>query len=630
MTYAKEYQRSIADLDTYWMEQAQAIDWFVKPAVGLSQDEHELYRWYKGAQLNSCYLALDHHVTNGRAEQLALIYDSPVTGKKSQYTYRMLLEETARFAGVLKDRGVEKGDRLIIYMPMIPQVVFAMLACARIGAVHSVVFGGFAANELAIRIDDAKPKLILAASGGKEINRIVPYKPIIDQALEMAKHQPEACIVYQREFIKADLQPGRDHDWMELLAQALAVDYLPVDATDPLYILYTSGTTGQPKGIVRDNGGHAVAMHYSMKNVYGIKPGETYWAASDVGWVVGHSYIVYAPLMYGCTTVLFEGKPIKTPDAGTFWRIIEEYQVKVFFTAPTAFRAIKKEDPEGKLKAKYDTSCLRYLFLAGERTDIATLNWCEDLLQVPVIDHWWQTESGYPMLAIMTGLELLPIKPGSAGPASCGFDVQILDADNQPLPAGEEGAVFIRYPLPPGCLPNLWEDTARYKTSYLEPAPGFYCSGDGGYKDEDGYVYITGRIDDIINVAGHRLSTAKMEEVLASHPAIAECAVVGVQNELKGQVPVGFFVLKAGANLPEEAIETELIQMVRKNIGPVASFKRAVQVERLPKTRSGKILRKIMRAIADRRDFKPPSTIEDMQVLPELEALMRTKEIGSW
>ena len=630
MTYAKEYQRSLADLEAYWLEQAEAIDWFEKPNSGLSKDENDLYRWFEGGKLNTSYLALDYHVANGRSEQVALIYDSPVTGKKAQYTYSMLLDETARFAGVLKAQGVEKGDRVIIYMPMIPQVVFAMLACARIGAVHSVVFGGFAANELAIRIDDAKPKLILAASGGKEIKRIIPYKPIIDQALEKATHQPDACIIYQREIVKAEMQEGRDFDWMELREKAEPVDYVPVDATDPLYILYTSGTTGQPKGIIRDNGGHAVAMHYSMKNIYGIEPGETYWAASDVGWVVGHSYIVYAPLLYGCTTILFEGKPIKTPDAGTFWRIIEDYQVKVFFTAPTAFRAIKKEDPRGKLKANYDTSCLRYLFLAGERTDVATLEWCEKLLDVPVIDHWWQTESGYPMLANMAGLELLPVKPGSAGPPVCGYDVQILDENNEPLPAGEEGSVFIRYPLPPGCLPDLWEDTARFKSSYLDLAPGYYFSGDGGYKDEDGYVYITGRIDDIINVAGHRLSTAKMEEVLAGHPAIAECAVVGVENQLKGQIPVGFFVLKAGMNATEEGVEAEVIQMVRKSIGPVAAFKKAIQVERLPKTRSGKILRKIMRKIADRKSFNPPSTIEDMQVLPELESLMRAKGIGNW
>ncbi len=629
MTYATEYQRSIDNFEGYWQELAEAIHWFEAPQVGLSKDENDLYRWFKGGKLNTCYLALDHHVMNGRADQLALIYDSPVTGKKETYTYRALLEEVARFAGVLKAQGIEKGDRVIIYMPMIPQVTFAMLACARLGAVHSVVFGGFAAHELAIRIDDAKPKLILAASGGKEISRIVPYKPIIDAALEKSKHQPQACIMYQREFVKAEMQDGRDLDWMELLATAEPASYVTVDATDPLYILYTSGTTGRPKGVLRDNGGHAVAMYSSLKNVYGIKPGETYWAASDVGWVVGHSYIVYAPLIYGCTTILFEGKPIKTPDAGTFWRVIEEYQVKVFFTAPTAFRAIKKEDSKGELRAKYDTSCLRYLFLAGERTDVATLEWCEQMLGVPVIDHWWQTESGYPMLANMAGLELQPIKPGSAGPPACGFDVQILDPDGNVLAANEEGTVAIRYPLPPGCLPNLWEDTARFKESYLEPYPGFYFTGDGGYRDEDGYIFITGRIDDIINVAGHRLSTAAMEEVLASHPAIAECAVVGVADDFKGQIPVGFFVLKAGINTTEEEVEKEVIQMVRSTIGAVAAFKRAVQVERLPKTRSGKILRKIMRYIADARSFNPPSTIEDMQVLPELEELMRQKRIGN-
>lgn len=525
--------------------------------------------------------------------------------------------------------GVSKGDRVIIYMPMIPQVAFAMLACARLGAVHSVVFGGFAAHELAIRIDDAKPKVILAASGGMEITRTVPYKPIIDAALEEATHQPEACIVYQREFITADLQEGRDFDWELLRSYASPADYVPVDATDPLYILYTSGTTGQPKGIVRDNGGHAVSMHYSLKNVYGAVPGEAYWAASDVGWVVGHSYIVYAPLIYGSTTILFEGKPIKTPDASTFWRVIEEYNVKTFFTAPTAFRAIKKEDPEGLLKESYDTSCLRYLFLAGERTDIATLEWCEKMLNVPVIDHWWQTESGYPMLANMTGIELAAIKPGSAGQPVCGFDIQILDENGQLLRPNTEGAVGIKYPLPPGCLPNLWQDTARFKSSYLSQFPGYYFSGDGGYKDEDGYVYITGRIDDIINVAGHRLSTAEMEEVVAGHPAVAECAVVGIADDLKGQIPVGFFILKAGVESSEAEIEKELILKVRQTIGPVAAFKRAVSVERLPKTRSGKILRKIMRAIADNRPFNPPSTIEDMTVLDELKLLMQEKKIGS-
>lgn len=626
--YKSIYQDSLNNSVRFWEKQAKAIDWFEFPKHILSKDKDGLYRWYQGGSLNTCYLALDYHVKNGRADQTALIYDSPVTNTKEQYTYHKLLEETAKFAGVLKSFGVEKGDRVIIYMPMIPQVVFAMLACARLGAIHSVVFGGFAAHELAIRIDDAKPKIILAASGGKEINRIVPYKPIIDAALEEATHQPTACIVYQRDFIKADLQKGRDHDWATLLLNAEPADYVPVAATDPLYILYTSGTTGQPKGIVRDNGGHAVALHYSMKTVYGAQPGESYWAASDVGWVVGHSYIVYGPLMYGSTTVLFEGKPIKTPDAGTFWRIINEYQVKVFFTAPTAFRAIKKEDPQGLLKEKYDTSCLDYLFLAGERTDIATLNWCEEMLNVPVIDHWWQTESGYPMISQLAGIGLAPVKPGSAGRPVLGFDIQVMGEDGNFLPSNEEGAVVIKYPLPPGCLPNLWQDTVRFKSAYLEAFPGYYFTGDGGYIDEDGYVYITGRIDDIINVAGHRLSTAEMEEVVASHEAVAECCVVGIADELKGQIPVGFFVVKAGIKQTEKDIEQELIGKVRETIGPVAAFKRAVQVERLPKTRSGKILRKIIRAIADKKPFNPPSTIEDITVLDELSNLIQEKKIG--
>ena len=629
MSYQEQYQNSLEEPIKFWQEQAKAIDWFEFPETILSKDKDGLYRWYEGGKLNTSYLALDYQVKNGRADQTALIYDSPVTNTRQSYTYQELLEETALFAGVLKGLGVEKGDRVIIYMPMIPQVVFAMLACARLGAVHSVVFGGFAAHELAIRIDDATPKVILAASGGMEITRIVPYKPIIDAALKEATHQPEACVVYQREFIKAELQEGRDYNWETLRAYASPAHYVPVDATDPLYILYTSGTTGQPKGIIRDNGGHAVAMHYSMKNVYGAVPGEVYWAASDVGWVVGHSYIVYAPLIYGCTTILFEGKPIKTPDASTFWRVINEYKVKVFFTAPTAFRAIKKEDPKGLLKESYDTSCLKYLFLAGERTDIATLEWCEKMLNVPVIDHWWQTESGYPMLANMTGIELAKIKPGSAGQPVCGFDIQILDTAGNPVPPNTEGSVAIKYPLPPGCLPNLWKDTARFKSSYLSQFLGYCFSGDGGYKDAEGYVYITGRMDDIINVAGHRLSTAEMEEVVASHEAVAECAVVGIADDLKGQIPVGFFILKSGVEASEADIEKELIQKVRQTIGPVAAFKRAVEVERLPKTRSGKILRKIMRAIADNRPFNPPSTIEDMSVLEELKVLMQEKNIGS-
>lgn len=628
MNYQKHYENSLNNPISFWKEKAKDIDWFKFPDTILSKDAEDLYRWYEGGELNTCYLALDKHIEEGRGDQVALIYDSPVTNTKRQYTYRELLEETAKFAGVLKNLGVEKGDCVIIYMPMIPQTAFAMLACARLGAIHSVVFGGFAAHELAIRIDDAKPKVLLVASGGKEIERIVPYKPIVDAAMEEATHKVDACVVYQRPFVKASLQKGRDFDWETLLTKAEPANYIAVKATDPLYILYTSGTTGQPKGIVRDNGGHAVAMHYSMRDVYGAKKGETFWAASDVGWVVGHSYILYGPLIYGCPSVLFEGKPIKTPDASTFFRIIEEYQVKVFFTAPTAFRAIRKEDPEGALKSKYDTSCLRYLFLAGERTDISTLHWCETLLDVPVIDHWWQTESGYPMIANMTGLGLQPIKEGSAGKVVSGFDIRIVDENAALLPANQEGAVVIKYPLPPGCLPNLWKDTNRFKSSYLSAYPGYYFSGDGGYIDEEGYVFITGRIDDIINVAGHRLSTAEMEEVVAGHSAIAECAVVGIADELKGQIPVGFFVLKAGVTQKESVIEKELIQSVRATIGPVAAFKRAIQVERLPKTRSGKILRKIMRAIADKKSFNPPSTIEDITVLDELEDIMKEKKIG--
>lgn len=628
MTYQDLYQSSLENPEAFWKQQAQAIQWYEFPESILSQDEDGLHRWYAGGKMNTSYLALDYHVENGRAEQIALIYDSPVTGTKQQFTYRELRDETAQFAGVLKNLGVEKGDRVIIYMPMIPQVVFAMLACARLGAVHSVVFGGFAAHELAIRIDDAQPKVLLAASGGKEIQRIVPYKPIIDAALEEATHQPEACVVFQRDFIKAEMKKGRDYDWESLLAKTEAADCVPVDATDPLYILYTSGTTGQPKGIVRDNGGHAVALRFSMEQVYGARPGEVYWAASDVGWVVGHSYIVYGPLITGCTTILFEGKPIKTPDAGTFWRVMEAYKVNVFFTAPTAFRAIKKEDPTASFKEKYDLSSLKYLFLAGERTDVATYDWLKDLLQIPIIDHWWQTESGWPMLSNMVGVELLAVKPGSAAKPVCGYDIQILAPDGTPLGANEEGAVAIKTPLPPGCLPTLYQDNARFKKAYLSQFPGYYFSGDGGYKDEEAYVYITGRIDDIINVAGHRLSTAEMEEVVASHPAVAECCVIGVANDLKGQIPVGFFVLKSGVEKSEGMIEKELIQMVRHKIGPVAAFKRAVVAERLPKTRSGKILRKIMRAIADKRPFNPPSTIEDMRVLGELETLMREKMIG--
>lgn len=629
MNYQDFYNESIDQPAAFWEKQAQKLDWFSFPEEVLYKDEHDLYRWFKGGTMNTCYLALDYHVENGRGDQVAIIYDSPVTNQIQKFTYKELLEKVSLFAGVLKAKGVQKGDTIVIYMPMIPETVIAMLACARLGAIHSVVFGGFAAHELAIRIDDARPKLLLTASGGLEITRIIDYMDIVNRAIEEATHQIEACIVFQRDFLEAPLKEGRDFDWVSLTQNAKPASYVPLEASAPLYILYTSGTTGKPKGIVRENGGHAVAMKFSMDYVYGIQAGEVYWAASDVGWVVGHSYIVYAPLIQGCTSILFEGKPIKTPDAGTFWRIIQEHQVNVFFTAPTAFRAIKKEDPDSEYLKQYQLSTLRTIFLAGERCDVSTLNWLSDTLGIPIIDHWWQTESGSPMISNLAGMELIPIKPGSAGKAVPGYNICILGEDMQELGANEEGAVAIQLPLAPGCLPNLWQDTARFKESYLSPFPGYYFSGDGGYKDEDGYIFITGRIDDIINVAGHRLSTAEMEEVVASHTAVAECAVIGINDPLKGQIPVGFVVLKSGMTCTEVELEKELISMVRDQVGPVASFKRAVVCNRLPKTRSGKILRKIMRNIADKVSYTPPSTIEDMSVLGELETLMLEKHIGA-
>mgnify|MGYP006285386623 FL=1 len=621
--YQTIYNKSLQDPEAFWQEQADKLPWLEKPEQVLYKDEHKLYRWFQGGSMNTAYLALDYHVEQGRGEQVAIYYDSPVTGKKQAITYQELLDQVRQFAGVLRKLGVEKGDAVVIYMPMIPQTAIAMLACARLGAIHSVVFGGFAAHELAIRIDDAKPKVLLTASAGKELQRIVPYLPIVEKALKEAQHPVESTVIYQREIHSADYSSPTFHDWDDLLAQAQPAEYVPVPPSHPLYVLYTSGTTGKPKGIVRENGGHAVALRFSMEAVYGMKPGEVFWAASDVGWVVGHSYIVYGPLIHGCSTVLYEGKPIKSPDAGVFWRVIEEYGVHVFFTAPTAFRAIRKEDSQGKLKSNYDTSSLRYLFLAGERCDISTLEWARDLLQVPVIDHWWQTESGWPMLANLVGVELLSVKPGSAGKPVPGYDIQILDPEGNEVPAGTGGAVAVRTPLPPGCLPNLWHDTERFITSYLSRFPGYYFSGDGGYKDEDGYVFITGRIDDVINVAGHRLSTAEMEEVVSGHPSVAECAVIGVQDALKGQIPVGFVVLKSDNQIAEEDIESTLIQRVRDEIGPVASFKKVVVVQRLPKTRSGKILRKIMRHIADGESYQTPSTIEDMSVLGEITERMR-------
>jgi acyl-coenzyme A synthetase/AMP-(fatty) acid ligase len=619
MTYENRYRQSIDTPEAFWEQQANEIEWFEKPEQILNTNEQGFFRWFKGGKLNTCHLALDYHVTNGRADQLALIYDSPVTQSFQQFTYRQVMDETARLAGMLQGLGVEKGDRVIIYMPMIPQVVFAMLACARLGAVHSVVFGGFAAHELALRIDDAKPKVILAASAGVEFNRIIPYKPILDQAIQEAVHEVDHVVVYQRWMHQATLNGEREKDWISLLEQAKPVGCVPVEATDPLYILYTSGTTGKPKGIVRDNGGHAVALRYSMEHIYHAKPGEVYWAASDVGWVVGHSYIVYAPLITGCTTVLYEGKPVRTPDAGAFWRVVSDYGVNVMFTAPTSFRAIKKEDPTGALKNEYNLSTLKYLFLAGERCDVATLNWANELLKIPIIDHWWQTESGWPMLATPRESEgFHPIKPGSAGRSVPGYRVHILDQDGNSLPQGEEGAVCIKLPMPPGCLPTLWQADCRFKESYLDSYPGYYFTGDGGYQDADGYTYITGRIDDVINVAGHRLSTADMEEIVAAHPAVAECAVIGIADELKGQIPVGFVVLKTGELIEEQTLEISLAAMVRDRLGALACFKKALIVKRLPKTRSGKILRRIMRAIADDKPYQTPSTIEDISVLDEI------------
>ncbi|MBI1962129.1 MAG: propionyl-CoA synthetase, partial [Candidatus Rokubacteria bacterium] len=578
-----------------------------------------------GGVLNTCYNALDLHVDRGRGKQRALVYDSPVTGTVKAFTYRELRDEVARIAGALRRQGVQKGDRVIIYMPMVPEAVMAMLACARIGAVHSVVFGGFASNELAKRIDDAKPRLILSASCGIEVNRTVPYKPLLDGAIELSAHKPERCVILQRPQETATLLKGRDLDWGDFVGGAPPADCVPVAATDPLYILYTSGTTGIPKGVVRDHGGHAVALKWSMGAIYGVGAGETYWAASDIGWVVGHSYIVYAPLLKGCTTILYEGKPVGTPDPGAFWRLIAQHGVNVLFTAPTAFRAIKKEDPQGAHMAKHDLACFRTLFLAGERCDPATLHWAEDKLGVPVIDHWWQTETGWPIAANCVGLGTLPVKAGSPTKAVPGYRVRVLSEDNQELPAGQIGSIAIALPLPPGCLPTLWNNDAGYETSYLTKHPGHYLTGDAGYQDDDGYLYIMSRVDDIINVAGHRLSTGAMEEVLAAHPDVAECAVVGVADEIKGEVPVGFVVTKAGVERPEAEIARELVDKVRALIGPVAAFKLALVVKRLPKTRSGKILRGTMKRIAEGQEYTLPATIDDPAILGEITDALQQK-----
>lgn len=627
MNYATEYARSLADPVGFWQEQAALVDWYRAPRQILSQDTNGNDAWYADGQLNSAYLALDYHIQQGRGAQLALIYDSPVTRTIRRYTYTELRDQVALFAGALVNQGVGKGDRVIIYMPMIPEAVIAMLACARIGAVHSVVFGGFAAPELASRIDDATPKLIVAASCGIEFSTVIPYKPLLDTALSLARHQVDGCIILQRDEAPATMA-SRDIDWLDAVKAAQPHDCVPVNANDPLYILYTSGTTGKPKGVVRDNGGHAVALRYSMRAVYGVEAGDVFWAASDVGWVVGHSYIVYAPLFAGCTTILFEGKPVRTPDAGTFWRVIEEHRVKVFFTAPTGFRAIRKEDPDSLLLRQYDISSLQALFVAGERTDPPTYEWLRQTLQVPVIDHWWQTETGWPVASNLRGFEPRPTRAGSASFPVPGFAVQILDEDHAPLAPSKEGDVVIRLPLPPGCMTTVWGDHQRFRDAYLVQHPGCYHTGDGGYMDADGYLYIMGRTDDVINVAGHRLSTGEMEEIVAAHPAVAECAVVGIEDRDKGQLPVGLLLLKDGVDIPFEQLEAELVVMVRKAIGAFANFKRAVVVRRLPKTRSGKILRQIIRKIADDKPFTAPATIDDPLILDEIREVFLQQQIG--
>ncbi len=624
--YDESYRRSLADPDGFWLEAAAAISWIRPPTRALDSANAPLYRWFPDAALNTSYNALDRHIEAGHGERTALIYDSPVTGTGREYTYSELRDDVAVFAGALASLGVGKGDRVIVYMPMVPEAVIAMLACARLGAIHSVVFGGFAPKELAARIDDATPKVIVAASAGIEPARVVEYKPIIDAALELAQHQPDHTIVLQREGTLAKLGE-RDLDWAALTASAEPVDPVEVAATDPLYILYTSGTTGKPKGVVRDNGGHAVALAWSMRAVYDIGPGDVWWTASDVGWVVGHSYIVYAPLLVGATTVLYEGKPVGTPDAGAFWRVISEHGAKALFTAPTAIRAIKKIDPEAAEAAKYPRDSFRTLFLAGERLDPETYHWAHEHLGVPVVDHWWQTETGWPIAGNPRGLEPLPTKPGSATVPMPGWDVQILDPVGKQLRAHEEGAIAIKLPLPPGALPTLWGDDQRYIDNYLSRYDGYYLTGDGGYRDEDGYLFVMGRTDDVINVAGHRLSTGSMEAVLAAHPAVAECAVIGVYDPLKGQLPRGLVVLKAGVDIPEEVLREELVAAVRRDIGPVASFRDVSVVDGLPKTRSGKILRKTMRGIADGRDEAIPSTIEDPAVLDALRPILRRQEV---
>ena len=627
LKYKEIFSQSINQPDVFWGNAAKDVIWNKKWDKVLDDSNKPFYRWFTGGELNTCHNALDYQIESGRGEQTAIIYDSPVTNSVQKISYKELLDRVSKFAGALSSLGVKKGDTVIIYMPMIPEAVVAMLSCARIGAVHSVVFGGFAPNELAIRIDDAKPKVMISASCGIEGKKTIPYKPLLDEAIKIAAHKPEKCVIYQRPQVQAELKAQHDLDWSTLIKDAKAVPCVSVAATDPLYILYTSGTTGKPKGGMRDNGGHAVALKWSMKYIYDIKPGEVFWAASDVGWVVGHSYIVYAPLLYGCTTILYEGKPVGTPDPGAFWRVISQHGVSVLFTAPTAFRAIKKEDPNGDYLKKYNISCLRYLFLAGERLDPDTYHWASNMLKIPVVDHWWQTETGWPIAANCMGTEKFPIKAGSPTKPVPGYNVQILDADGNQLPNGEEGSVVIKLPMPPGCLPTLWQDDKRY-LEYVTERPGYYVTGDGGRFDEDGYIFIMGRIDDVINVAGHRLSTGAMEEIVSKHKDVAECAVFGAEDQLKGQVPVGFVVLKAGVDRKPEDIIKELVQMVRSDLGALACFKEAAVVKALPKTRSGKTLRSTMRKIVDGKDYVVPSTIDDPSVLDVIAEAAKTIGYG--
>ncbi|MGA2567472.1 MAG: propionyl-CoA synthetase [Pseudolabrys sp.] len=631
--YHDVYARWQRDPEGFWGEAARDIDWFEQPKKVFDKDAGIYGRWFAGGVSNTCYNALDRHVLRGRNDQAALIYDSPVTNTKQTFTYGRMLSEVQLLGAMLRDFGVKKGDVVILYMPMVPEAVFAMLACARIGAVHSVVFGGFAAKELATRIDDAKPKVILSASCGIEGARVIPYKPLLDEAITLAKHKPDTCLILQRPQCQAYLMEGRDHDWRKVWEHAVEYakisECVPVFATDPLYILYTSGTTGIPKGVVRDNGGHMVALKWSMQNLYGVSPGEVWWSGSDVGWVVGHSYIVYAPLFHGCTSILYEGKPVGTPDAGAFWRVCADHGVVALFTAPTAFRAIRKEDPDAKLLKQYDLSKFRTLFLAGERADPPTIQWAEEVLKVPVIDHWWQTETGWCIAGNPVGLGALPVKYGSACVPMPGYHIDIVDEACHPVPANKIGSIVVKLPLPPANFPTLWQQDDRFKDSYLAEFPGYYKTADAGYKDEDGYIFVMSRTDDIINVAGHRLSTGGMEEVLAGHPDVAECAVLGIKDELKGEVPCGFIVLKAGVNRPPAEIEKEIVALVRDKIGPVAAFKLAITVARLPKTRSGKILRGTIKKIADGDKWTMPATIDDPAILDEIGAAMKTHGVGN-